>query len=75
MLESLESSAAPVAFEAQVLLNTLQDLEIDITHPIAYDASADRDTMYLDQALREPDCEKFIEAMQKEIEDHEKCNH
>jgi len=75
-LESLESSPAVVAFEAQVVLNALlDDLEIDKGHPLAYAASADPDTMYLDQAMREPDREKFIEAMQKEIKDHEERGH
>jgi len=75
MRESLESSAAPVAFEAQVIFNALIDLEIDTNHPLSFAASSDPDTMYLDQALREPDREQFIEAMQKEIADHEERGH
>jgi hypothetical protein len=34
---------------------------------LAYKAKADPDTMYLHQALKEPDQEKFIKAMEKEI--------
>jgi hypothetical protein len=34
---------------------------------LAYKAKADPDTLYLHQALKEPDREKFIEAMEKEI--------
>jgi hypothetical protein len=34
---------------------------------LAYKAKADPDTMYLHEALKEPDREKFIEAMEKEI--------
>jgi hypothetical protein len=75
-LASIESSPAIVAFEAQVILNAIMDdLEIDKLHPLAFAASADPDTMYLDQALREPDREKFIEAMEKEIRDHEERKH
>jgi len=38
-------------------------------HPLlAYAASADPDTMYLHQAMREPDKAQFIEAMAKEVE-------
>jgi hypothetical protein len=74
-VDSMESSAALVAFEAQVIFNALDDLEIDKIHPLAFAATADPDTMYLDQALREPDREQFLEAMRKEVEDHEKRKH
>jgi hypothetical protein len=33
-------------------------------------ASSDPDTMHLDDALRQPDRDKFIEAMSKELNDH-----
>jgi hypothetical protein len=37
---------------------------------MAYKASADPDTMYMHQAVKEPDKDKFIdEAMQKEVRD------
>ena len=32
--------------------------------------SSDPDTMYLHEALREPDRDKFIEAIEKELDDH-----
>jgi hypothetical protein len=35
---------------------------------LAFKAKADPDTMYLHQALKEPDREKFIQAMEKEVE-------
>ena len=41
----------------------------------AYATSSDPDTMYLDQALHEPDCKEFILAMIKEIADHVQCKH
>ena len=37
---------------------------------LAYMASADPDTMYLHEAMREPDREQFLEAMQEEIKGH-----
>ena len=74
-LESLESAVAPIAFEAQVILNNLRDLVIDAVHPLAFAASTDPDTLHLNQALRQPDRDKFIEAMQKEIQDHEQRKH
>ncbi len=40
-------------------------------HPMfAYAASADPDTMYYQEAMREPDCAKFIKAMLKEVQSH-----
>ena len=36
---------------------------------------ADPDTMTLKEALQEPDADKFIEAMEKEVEDHVKRGH
>jgi hypothetical protein len=60
-LESFESAPAIVAFEAQVVLNALLD-NLEMVHPMAFAATADPDTMYLDQAMREPDREKFIET-------------
>jgi len=39
-------------------------------HPLyAYKAKTDPDTMYLHEALREPDCKEFMKAMEKEIHD------
>jgi hypothetical protein len=64
-----------VAFEAQFTLNLQDKLEIDITHPIAYAASSDPDTMHLHQALQQPDAEEFRKAMKKELEDHERRGH
>ena len=33
-------------------------------------AKSDPDTMYLDEALRQPDRHEFIKAMHKELNDH-----
>ncbi len=37
---------------------------------MTFKASTDPDTMYYHQAMREPDKEKFQEAIKKECEDH-----
>ena len=37
---------------------------------MAYAASADPDTMYLHEAMREPDADKFEQAMLREVHDH-----
>ena len=50
----------------------LQDQQLD---PVAFATSADPDVMHLHQALGEPDRDKFIEAMDKEVQDHVKRGH
>jgi hypothetical protein len=42
------------------------------TELLAYNASTDPDTIYQHQAMREPDRNKFVEAMQKECTAHYK---
>jgi hypothetical protein len=37
---------------------------------LAYAASADPDTMYYHEAMREPDSAEFIKAMKKEVKSH-----
>jgi len=41
----------------------------ELNNPLAYKASTDPDTMYLHQALKQPDRLKFVEAMDKEVKD------
>ena len=36
---------------------------------MAYKATSDPDTMYLHQAMKEPDRKEFVTAMQKEVKD------
>jgi hypothetical protein len=40
---------------------------------LAYKAKADPDTMYLHKALKEPDREEFIKAMEREIAQQVEC--
>ena len=42
---------------------------------ITYLAKTDKDTMYLHQALKEPDRDNFIQAVIKEMNDHISCKH
>ena len=55
------------------------DKEIQIqtwmSDPIAYAASSDPDTMYLNQAMKQPDKRQFILAMVEEMEAHTSNNH
>ena len=50
----------------------LQDQQLD---PVAFATSADPDIMHLHQALKEPDQDKFIKAMDKKVQDHVKQGH
>ena len=43
--------------------------EIDNNPLLAYKATADPDTMYMHQAMQQPDKANFIEAMEKEVRD------
>ena len=47
------------------------DIDDGEQHPmLAYAASADPDTMYYHEAMREPDRQEFIKAMVKEVQSH-----
>jgi hypothetical protein len=50
------------------------DFDTNAEHPLlfAFSASADPDTMYLHEAMRQPGRLQFIEAMRKEVSDHTK---
>lgn len=43
--------------------------------PIAFKATADPDTMYLHEAMKEPDAKQFQEAMRKEVAEHTDNGH
>lgn len=51
----------------EILSSYVNDNDID-DEIVAYAASKDPDTMYLHQAMQEPDKEKFLEAMHKEVQ-------
>ena len=50
-------------------------LQEEMSNPIAYAASADKDTMYMHQAMRQPDKKQFIQAMVDEVTAHTKNGH
>ena len=50
-------------------------IQDEMEDPLAYRASSDPDTMYFDQAMKEPDRKEFINASIKEVNSHLKCNH
>ena len=45
------------------------------THPLSFKASADPDMMYLHEALRQPDKEQFLKAMEEEVDVHREGRH
>ncbi len=53
-------------------IKELGDIEREQYPMHAYAASADPDTMYYHEAMREPNCAEFIKAMQKEVQSHTK---
>ncbi|KAI2499367.1 hypothetical protein MHU86_15079 [Fragilaria crotonensis] len=56
-----------VAFEA---IKEWVDIEGEQRPMLAFAASADPDTMYYHEAMREPDRAEFIKAMEKEVKSH-----
>ena len=64
-----------MAFEVPVVTKTLEELDIDLVHPIAFAASSDPDTLYLHEAMKQPDADQFIKAMAEEIQAHEDNHH
>jgi hypothetical protein len=52
--------------------NILDEMQDQI---IGYRATSDPDTMYLHEAMREPDKKEFIQAMQKEVLDQTENGH
>ena len=73
MQESLEQNAGPVSYSSSYYeaLHELEYRDQELRDdPIAYLAKMDNDTMYLHQALNEPDRDQFIKAVIKEVNDH-----
>ena len=52
----------------QTMLKEVGNDDDHFKHPMAYKASTDPDTMYMHQALKEPDKRQFINAMVKEVQ-------
>ena len=49
--------------------------QVQMSDPIAYSASSDPDTMYMDQAMKQPDRKQFIKAMVDEVAAHTNNGH
>jgi hypothetical protein len=59
-----------VAFESLFQFTEKQPQEVQ-----AMKAIHDPDKLYLWEAMKEPDADKFLEAMQQEVDDHTNCKH
>ena len=66
-----------IAIHVSLVVMTLSDNSVNqLCQFVAYPASiADADTMYLQEAMRQPDKDEFLKAMIKEIEDHTTRGH
>jgi hypothetical protein len=67
MVEIVDQEIEGELFSFQAMFSQDDDSLMQDNGLLAYKAKADPDTMYLHEALKEPDREKFIEAMEKEI--------
>jgi hypothetical protein len=67
MVEIVDQEIEGELFSFQAMFSQDDDSLMHDNGLLAYKAKADPDTMYLHEALKEPDREKFIKAMEKEI--------
>jgi hypothetical protein len=75
ILKDLKSFAA-MQHQTIERLSSLLDGTINYIHPLSFAITlADPDTMTLSQALTQPDADQFINAMEKEVRDHEQRGH
>jgi hypothetical protein len=52
-----------------------EDIMSELDNPVTFKATSDPDTMYMQEALKQPDAKKFKEAMVKEVNDHTEREH
>ena len=71
IMESEESEVDGEIFSMKSIVKSDYS-HLEYQHPLAYKASSDPDTMYMHQAMRQPDKAEFVAAMQKEVEDQMK---
>jgi hypothetical protein len=64
-----------IAYKALVQTEPEESCNCTEAHPLTFKATADPDTMYLHEALKQPDQEQFLKAMDEEIEAHHQGKH
>jgi hypothetical protein len=58
------------------MTSLLDDFTFNEFHPLAFVASlADKDTMNFAEAMKQDDCDKYVDAMEKQVCDHMTRNH
>ena len=69
MLQEISSNGSAIEGEIFSMESLFpNDIQMSQNYPyLAFKASADPDTMYLHQAMRDPDKEQFITAMHEEV--------
>ena len=78
VIDSLKdpSGATEQLYHHMNIINMNNDGTFNDIHPLSNIAKNEsNDTFYLHQAMKLPDAEKFIEAMENEILDHERSQH
>jgi hypothetical protein len=78
MRESIEQQMdglVSLFVEWEVYHDDAYTIQTEMENPLAFAASTNPDVMYLDQAMNEPDREKFREAMVKEVQAHTENGH
>jgi hypothetical protein len=76
LLPRLQSFVSMVDNVVNVVTRLSDNSINELSHLAAFPASiADPDTMYLGQALKQPDRDEFLKAMIKEIDDHTSRGH
>jgi hypothetical protein len=78
MLESIQQQMDGVVslfVEWEVYHDDSCTIQTEMENPMAFAASSNPDVMYLDQAMKEPDRDKFEEAMLQEVQSHTDNGH
>ena len=76
LLESIQQidMALPICLQAAVYDDEYETM-IDNINPMSLMAQTDADTMYWDQAIKQPDAEEFIQAAISEVTTHQQNGH
>jgi hypothetical protein len=78
MLESIQQQMDGIVslfVEWEVYHDDSYTIQTEMENPMAFAASSNPDVMYLDQAMKEPDKDKFEEAMLQEVQSHTDNGH
>lgn len=74
-MESMEQETLAFLSYFEAMHEEEYRLQDEMADPIAFLAKTGQDTMYFDEAMRQPDRKQFIKAVIKEVNDHIKGKH